>query len=162
MRILAASFLLALLSFTMACPAPAPVTPVDASDAAQEYTVTTSVNALACQNLRAHNCSEGFAADGGDTCEAIFDREDRLHNFQFHAQCVADAKTVDVIRACGPSTPCVQATASFKALVPVIESFGVWDKSGTPPRVANDGGCDERCQHDRAVRDMERLMNSGF
>ncbi len=99
MRFLAASFLLAILSFTMACPTRTPVVPVDASDAAQEVTVTVSSCAQACARMRVFNCREAMPDDASDSCEVTCNHSQLL--FNMHPDCVVKAKTIDDVRACG-------------------------------------------------------------
>lgn len=63
-----------------------------------------SVEALACFNLRVHGCPEGDAAPApGDTCEVVLARADP--RLGFDAKCIADATTVEAIRAC-PNVKC--------------------------------------------------------
>jgi hypothetical protein len=65
--------------------------------------VDAEVEALACFNLRIHDCPEGDPAPGGDTCEAVLGRKDP--RLAFDARCIADATTVAAIRAC-PNVRC--------------------------------------------------------
>jgi hypothetical protein len=96
--------LLALLSFTMACPTSKPVAPVgDASDGAAKdgVTVSPSLNVQACARLRTCNCPESLPTDTGDSCETLFDRTATTKQFDLKPQCIVDALTCDAVRACG-------------------------------------------------------------
>ena len=98
-RILAATFVLAMLSAMMACPAPKPVAPVgDASDASS----TESSCSKACENMRVHHCSAGFGVDGGDSCETVCNRTQADHTFDMKPDCLSLCTSTDCfVHTCG-------------------------------------------------------------
>lgn len=161
---------LAILALTLVagCPPPAPVPPgPDASDAAPMPAVDASpaptpdagppdACTRACANLRALSCPEG--ADALACLDACRAADGKLT--QLAPACVGAASSAAGVRACAPAWG--KACQADAGLLGALDAFGAWDKSGAPPRRTPDGGCDERCQHDQAVRDMQRLMNSGF
>lgn len=103
-------FLLALLFvlFIACTPAPAPITPIDASDAslwptdASPYWLDAAPDdafAIACLNLRAVGCPEGDAPNCADTMRTA--QAARLANYA--PSCVATQKSPEGIRACAPA-----------------------------------------------------------
>jgi len=102
-RILAAGFILALMSTMMACPTRSPVVPVDASDGSSKdgVVVTQSMASRVCDHLRDLHCSAGYANDAGDSCEAVFDHAQSSGLFNMKGDCLLAAPSLEAARACG-------------------------------------------------------------
>lgn len=54
--------------------------------------------AATCANLRKLECPEGNTPDGGDVCEVVLARRDKLHPLPL--VCWAAAESVPIMRAC--------------------------------------------------------------
>lgn len=67
-------------------------------DGAIRYPVCKS----ACDNLKKLGCIESKQLDGGQDCYSICAHAESTRKFDLHPACVANAKTVDAVRACGP------------------------------------------------------------
>jgi hypothetical protein len=86
-----------------ACPQQPIVPPGDADATPNPIVVVTTINtcALACTNLRAVPCPEGWSVDGGDTCEVVCGKT-LGGTFDMNPTCLLDPskKTGDAIRTC--------------------------------------------------------------
>lgn len=84
------------------CP-PTPLSPVDASDASDfdaGFDDAMSPCARACKVLTALSCPEALTLDGGKSCTALCS-DSESSGFSLKPSCVALAKDVSGVRACG-------------------------------------------------------------
>lgn len=57
--------------------------------------------AYACANLQRRRCPDGSARSGEDSCYVVCRRAEQTGKIDLKPGCVADAGTVEAIRACG-------------------------------------------------------------
>ena len=74
---------------------------VDATDAEAMDGAKRSACARACAVLTALKCPEAEAPPGGDPCSVVCQRTEDAKKISLKPLCVADAKTVEAVRACG-------------------------------------------------------------
>jgi hypothetical protein len=103
---LSSTMLLALLSFTMACPTA--VSPKRDADVMQ--TPTPSLCAQACARMNSLSCPEANPRDSGDTCEQVCDHTIDSGLFDMKPACLAAAQTLDDLHACGTVVCAVSAS----------------------------------------------------
>jgi len=109
MRIIASTFALALLSFTMACPtATSPQRDADAMK-----TATPSLCAQACSCMNSLSCPEANPPDSGDNCETVCNHTIDSGVFDMKPACLAAAQTLADLQACG-TVKCAVGASTHK------------------------------------------------
>ena len=57
--------------------------------------------AAACANLKRQGCPEAERQPGEDTCYVVCRKAQETGKIDFKPQCIADAKSIEAVKACG-------------------------------------------------------------